>query len=161
MWSWFCGFVQTDHILTHHHLDPKARITSGDKRVSRDTTTAAMKAKTIRSRRLALPILRGARRVPRGAQSVHRSGQDALEIDETTGPRRHVALLASHDHVTPRSWGGTDTFDNVVTACWPYQFARLNGRLEDCRLEDPSTHDPVSDGWDGLTRLLTKPSEPT
>ena len=72
-----------------------------------------------------------------------------------------VAVLASHDHVIPRSWGGTDTFDNVVTACWPCQFARLNGRHEDCRLEDPSTHDPVSDGWDGLTRLLTKPSEPT
>lgn len=65
-----------------------------------------------------------------------------------------IAVLGSHDHVVPRSWGGSNELDNLVTACWPCQFGRGNARLEDCGLIDPRDRAPVVDDWDGLSRLV-------
>ena len=65
-----------------------------------------------------------------------------------------VAVLASHDHVVPRQWGGSNEPDNLVTACWPCQFSRHNYRIEDCGIFDPRDRPPIDAGWDGLCRVL-------
>ena len=65
-----------------------------------------------------------------------------------------LAVLASHDHVLPRQWGGSNQPDNLVTACWPCQFSRHNYRIEDCGIFDPRDRPPINDGWDGLCRVL-------
>ena len=61
-----------------------------------------------------------------------------------------LAVLASHDHVLPRQWGGSNEPDNLVTACWPCQFSRHSYRIEDCGIFDPRDRPPVDSGWDGL-----------
>ena len=68
-----------------------------------------------------------------------------------------LAVLASHDHVLPRQWGGSNEPNNLVTACWPCQFSRHNYRIGDCGIFDPRDRPPVSDGWDGLCRVLNAP----
>ena len=65
-----------------------------------------------------------------------------------------LAVLASHDHVIPRRWGGSNEENNLVTACWPCQFSRSSYRIEDCGIFDPRTRPPIADGWDGLGRIL-------
>ena len=65
-----------------------------------------------------------------------------------------LAVLASHDHVVPRQWGGSNEPDNLVTACWPCQFSRHNYRIEDCGIFDPRDRPPIDAGWDGLCRIL-------
>ena len=67
-----------------------------------------------------------------------------------------LAVLASHDHVVPRQWGGSNEEDNLVTACWPCQFSRHSYRIEDCGISDPRDRLPVDDGWDGLSRVLRR-----
>ena len=65
-----------------------------------------------------------------------------------------LAVVASHDHVVPRQWGGSNEKENLVTACWACQFSRHNYRIEDCGILDPRDRPPVTAGWDGLCRLL-------
>ena len=65
-----------------------------------------------------------------------------------------LAVLATHDHVIPRQWGGSNEVDNLVTACWPCQFSRVNYRIEDCGIFDPRDRPPIDSGWDGLCRVL-------
>lgn len=70
---------------------------------------------------------------------------------------KHGALVAhaySHDHVLPRSWGGTSAMENLVTACYPCQFSRVENRLDHCGIEDPFTRPPIVDEWDGLRRVV-------
>jgi len=71
---------------------------------------------------------------------------------------RHGSALvhmASHDHVLPRSWGGDNELStNLVTACWPCQFSRMNLRLKDGCISNPFDREPILDGWDGLVRVL-------
>ena len=159
VWSWFYNFVQTDNIWKHLNLDPKARVIVGVKVATRDTTTASMKRELFtrdgwHCRFCEVPVVSPAARKILTDRAGLRWGSRKQMIHGGM-----VAVLASHDHVMPRSWGGADSLDNLVTACWPCQFSRLNGRLADCGLADPFTHPPVLDGWDGLTRLLSKPSK--
>ncbi|CAB4600147.1 unannotated protein [freshwater metagenome] len=66
---------------------------------------------------------------------------------------RHALLLAAGatpDHVLPRSCGGTHQPDNLVTACWPCQFARGEYTMEQLGLMDPRLRPPVIDDWDGV-----------
>ena len=65
-----------------------------------------------------------------------------------------LAVLASHDHVVPRQWGGSNEEDNLVTACWSCQFSRQSYRIDDCGIFDPRDRPPINDGWDGLCRVL-------
>ena len=65
-----------------------------------------------------------------------------------------LAVLASHDHVIPRQWGGSNEADNLVTACWPCQFSRHSYRIEDCGIFDPRDRPPINAIWDGLCRVL-------
>lgn len=64
----------------------------------------------------------------------------------------HGLIMCSQgsiDHVIVHSLGGTNDPDNLVTACWPCQFAR--GELDYTRLglTDPRLRPPIVDDWDG------------
>lgn len=63
-------------------------------------------------------------------------------------------LTATLDHIVPHKRGGSNEPDNLVTACGPCQFGRGHWLLEEVQLEDPRTHPPKLDSWDGLTKLL-------
>ena len=65
-----------------------------------------------------------------------------------------IAVMASPDHVLPRSWGGSNEPGNLVTACYPCQFSRMEYRIEDCGISDPRDREPITNGWDGLSRVL-------
>lgn len=70
---------------------------------------------------------------------------------------RHAAFYALNavpDHVIPHAVGGGNDPDNLVTACWPCNFGRMDHSLEEFGLIDPRSRPPVVDGWDGLCRLL-------
>lgn len=80
--------------------------------------------------------------------------------DETHwGPKefeRHSALYSmavSLDHVEPHSRGGPNETSNFVTACYCCQFGRGEWTIEESELLDPRTFKPISDEWDGLSRL--------
>lgn len=66
------------------------------------------------------------------------------------------AISASVDHIVPHSAGGTNADENLVTACWSCQFGRGAWSLEEVGLLDPRARPPVTNGWDGLERLLTR-----
>ena len=65
-----------------------------------------------------------------------------------------IAVMASPDHVLPKSWCGSNDPCNLVTACYPCQFSRMEYRIKDCGILDPRNRDPVNNGWDGLRRVL-------
>lgn len=98
----------------------------------------------------------GCRVVPGTARKAMKAAvPDAIAWGETEGYHgAFYALTASPDHVVPHSVGGSNDEENVVTACWSCQFGRGNFRLEEFGLIDPRLRPPVTDGWDGLTRLL-------
>lgn len=62
-----------------------------------------------------------------------------------------MCTQASLDHVVPHSLGGTNEIDNLVTACWPCQFARGNDDFTRLGLSDPRDRPPVADPWDGCS----------
>jgi hypothetical protein len=66
------------------------------------------------------------------------------------------AMTASIDHVVPHSAGGGNEPENLVTACWSCQFGRGSYTIGEMGLLDPRERPPVVDGWDGLSRVLTK-----
>ena len=66
----------------------------------------------------------------------------------------YYALNSCVDHVVPFSRGGDNSLDNLVTACWPCNFAKAHYLLEEVALSDPRERPPVVDAWDGLARLI-------
>ena len=74
--------------------------------------------------------------------------------DGNLGKHSCMVLQASPDHVLPKSWGGSNEMSNLVTACYPCQFSRMECRISDCQINNPFHRPPVEDGWDGLMRVL-------
>lgn len=64
------------------------------------------------------------------------------------------ALMASLDHALPRSRGGNNDPSNLLTACWPCQFGRMDWTFEEVQIADPRTSPahPRLAGWKGLTQ---------
>lgn len=64
------------------------------------------------------------------------------------------AMWAQYDHVLPYTRGGTNDLDNLVVACAPCNFGRMEHTLEEVGLIDPRTR-PIlrSTSWDGLERF--------
>ncbi len=64
------------------------------------------------------------------------------------------ALMASLDHALPRSRGGNNDPSNLLTACWPCQFGRMDWTFEEVQIADPRTSSahPRLAGWKGLTQ---------
>lgn len=67
-----------------------------------------------------------------------------------------LALQACVDHLVPREKGGDDDPGNLVTACWPCNFGKMNYLIEELSLADPRSRPPVCDEWDGLARAVKK-----
>ena len=62
---------------------------------------------------------------------------------------------ASPDHVIPKGrLEDPNTEENLVTACWPCQFGKMEFTLEQVGLENPFDRSPISDDWDGLSSLV-------
>ncbi len=95
-------------------------------------------------------------------KSIHRVFANAVPDTARQGrtnETRHFGisnLTASVDHIVPYSRGGTNDADNLVTACPTCNYGRGNWLLEEVEIENPFNHPPIVDGWDGLTRLLTR-----
>lgn len=83
---------------------------------------------------------------------------NAIEMPELISGRtdetRHgvyLMLMASPDHVQPRSQGGSDDKSNLVTACWSCQFGKWIHSLDSLELADPRDIEPLEyEGWGGL-----------
>lgn len=82
---------------------------------------------------------------------------EALHLSRTNEARHPAASLirGTIDHVVPRAAGGRTDHKNLVTACWPCNYAKYDALLEEAGLADPRKRAPVKRGqWDGLRRLL-------
>lgn len=71
---------------------------------------------------------------------------------------RHGAALTFRgcaDHVVPHFLGGHTDLDNLVTACWPCNFAKDRFTCDEIGVEDPRLRPPLAaNGWDGLASLV-------
>ena len=65
------------------------------------------------------------------------------------------AITAVPDHVLPHAHGGDSDLDNIVTACWPCNFGRMNYQLEEVGIIDPRSRPPLRNEWDGLRRIMS------
>jgi 5-methylcytosine-specific restriction endonuclease McrA len=63
------------------------------------------------------------------------------------------AMWLQYDHVLPHAKGGNNELENIVIACAPCNYGRMNYTLEEVGLVDPRTRDPVHSTWDGLERF--------
>jgi len=63
------------------------------------------------------------------------------------------AMWAQYDHLVPHALGGTNDLVNIVIACAPCNFGRMNSSLEEVCIADPRTRSPVPGSWDGLNRF--------
>lgn len=68
------------------------------------------------------------------------------------------ALWAQYDHVVPHAHGGSNELENLVVTCAPCNFGKMSYTIEQLGLLDPRQFSPVKSTWDGLERLLAKPS---
>ena len=64
------------------------------------------------------------------------------------------AMWAQYDHIMPHARGGTNDAKNMVVACAPCNFGRMEFTLEQVGLADPRLREPVPSAWEGLERLL-------
>ena len=74
-----------------------------------------------------------------------------------TNSSQHAAFQAiwlQYDHVLPHARGGDNSHANVVIACAPCNFARMNYTLEEVGLSNPLSREPSYSGWDGLERFI-------
>jgi hypothetical protein len=75
-------------------------------------------------------------------------------IQGRTDETRHglySLLMASYDHITPHSRGGSDDDSTLVTACWCCQFGKYKFSLDEVGLQAPSPAgiERIGD-WQGL-----------
>jgi 5-methylcytosine-specific restriction endonuclease McrA len=66
------------------------------------------------------------------------------------------AFYNSFDHVLPRSRGGRNTLENLVTACYPCNFGKDDFTLSQLGLRSPFEGSVVEDNHDGFVSLLSR-----
>lgn len=59
------------------------------------------------------------------------------------------------DHVLPFKRGGRTAMENLITACPGCNYGKYHFTLKQLGLDDPFKRDPASNGWDGLTSLVS------
>jgi hypothetical protein len=64
------------------------------------------------------------------------------------------AIWAQFDHLLPHSRGGGNGSENIVVACAPCNFGRMQNTLAELGLCDPRAREPIQSKWDGLERLI-------
>ncbi|MDE1160798.1 MAG: HNH endonuclease [Acidobacteriaceae bacterium] len=87
---------------------------------------------------------------------MHKQYPQALPWGRTNQSQHAAfqAMWAQFDHVLPHARGGSNDLENVVVACAPCNFGRMEFTIEELGLDDPRKRQPVRSGWDGLERLL-------
>lgn len=91
--------------------------------------------------------------------ALSRAFPGAVPWPEKPDHEKHGAFLALNatiDHLLPHSRGGNNEPDNLVTTCWPCNFAREDLLLHELGIADPRQFAPIVDDWDGLSRLLSR-----
>lgn len=79
-----------------------------------------------------------------------------LGIWGRTNGLQHAAFQAmwvQYDHVVPHAFGGQNDLENMMIACAPCNFGRVDYSLEEMDLADPRLRGPVRSTWDGLERF--------
>ncbi len=74
---------------------------------------------------------------------------------------QHAALQCmwlTYDHVLPHSHGGSNDSENVIVSCQPCNCAKMQFLLEEVCLHDPRQFPVIQSDWDGMERVLNKPS---
>lgn len=72
-----------------------------------------------------------------------------------TAHAAECVLRLTWDHVAPRSAGGPNTEDNIVTSCGTCNYNKGSCTLGELALGDPFERDPLpSEGWEGLDGRL-------
>jgi hypothetical protein len=86
---------------------------------------------------------------------IRNSYPDALPWGRTnlTQHAAFQAMWVQYDHLLPHARGGDNSLDNIVITCAPCNFGRMNYCLDEVRLTDPRTREPVRSSWDGLERF--------
>jgi hypothetical protein len=70
--------------------------------------------------------------------------------------QQHAAfqtMWVQYDHILPHARGGNNDLSNLVIACAPCNYGRMNYTLEEVNLADPRSRSPVASHWDGLERF--------
>jgi HNH endonuclease len=65
------------------------------------------------------------------------------------------AMWLQYDHLLPHARGGTNELSNIVVTCAPCNFGRAGLTLEQVKLADPRSRDPLRLRWDGLERFTS------
>lgn len=97
-----------------------------------------------------IPVIRAKVRKRIGAVYPDALRWGTRNVDQHTA---FQAMWAQYDHVVPHALGGTNELQNIVIACAPCNFARMNCSLEDAGIADPRTRTPMKGSWDGLERF--------
>lgn len=88
--------------------------------------------------------------------AFHRAYPDAMPWGRTN-QSRHAAfqcMWLQFDHLVPHSRGGDNSLENVVVACAPCNFGRMQWTLQEVGLIDPRERLSAPTAWDGLERIL-------
>jgi hypothetical protein len=64
-----------------------------------------------------------------------------------------IVLHAAYDHVEAVASRGTNDPGNLVAACGPCQYGKVQHSLTDLKLDDPRKR-PATKGWNGLLELV-------
>jgi 5-methylcytosine-specific restriction endonuclease McrA len=126
-------------------------------RDARRMPTAAMTAEVFgrdgfRCRYCQRPVV--TRKVLRRLQSL--VGAEWLPLGPTDEQAHGAVLVHSAvvDHVFPHQLGGRTSLENLVTACYPCNFAKAQFTLEEMGMEGPRP--PLVDRWDGLEGVASR-----
>lgn len=79
-----------------------------------------------------------------------------LEIWGRTNDKQHAAfqtMWVQYDHILPHARGGGNELSNLVIACAPCNYGRMNYTLDEVNLTDPRSRRLISSLWDGLERF--------
>jgi 5-methylcytosine-specific restriction endonuclease McrA len=82
-------------------------------------------------------------------------GEDVLPWGSTNASRHGTLFLAraEYDHVVPVSLGGSNTAENLVTACPSCNYGKDRWSIEELGIDDPRSRPVPEIEWDGLTSV--------
>jgi len=142
------------HLLERAAPGVSSLLTKANREKDRMPTTAEkrdlLERDGLHCRYCGIPVIR-----PELRRRIRKHYPDALPWRRTNASQHAAfqAMWAQYDHVVPHSKGGNSDIDNLVIACAPCNFGRMEYTLEQVGLIDPRTRAPIRSTWDGLERF--------